>query len=823
MKCLAYVLLILNVTAKSQSTSSQIIQELKKLNVLGSVLYIAAHPDDENTRLIAYLANDRLYRTGYLSLTRGDGGQNLLGDEQGVELGLIRTQELLSARRIDGGEQFFSRAYDFGYSKNAEETFTKWNKQKLLADVVWVIRSFKPDVIVTRFPTTGEGGHGHHTASAILANEAFKAAADANQFKEQLKYVKPWQAQRILFNGFNFGGVNTTKGSQLKIDVGGYNPLLGKNYGEIAAQSRSQHKSQGFGSAATRGEVFEYFTVTGGDAPKIDLLDGVDKSWNRVGKGGALYQKSITDLIKNFDVAYPQKSVPALVALYQMLSKANNNYWISKKKEEVQQLIASCSGMFIEAYSSLPYAVQTSDVNINVTINNRLGIAATIKSISIDKETTAINNPLEPNKNFSFSKKIPVSLTKEITQPYWLKENMVDDLFVVNDQQLISVPDVQPTYIADINVNIAGQDFIFQKVVQYKYTDPVKGEVYQPLIVVPPFTLTASPNLLIFNSADNRTQNVQLQLHAFANLNGNITLGLTGVDYSGEQTNSLNMANGNTTIFNFKVTDNHKPEEVYSVTPYAIKKEIKDSMGYSLALKSIAYDHIPTVRYFYTDFVNVLNIDLKTVGKKIGYIPGAGDKVATVLERMGYAVTILDKATLPVSNLSNFDAIITGVRAYNTNEWLAGYYDALMNYVKEGGNLIVQYNTHNNSAVAKPKIGPYPFNITRNRITDETAKVKILDSLHRLFNFPNKITDRDFDNWVQERSIYHADGWDANFKPLISMADPGEEADEGSLITTKYGKGNFTYTGLVFFRELPAGVPGAMRLLANLIALNKEE
>ncbi|MCH5597389.1 PIG-L family deacetylase [Niabella ginsengisoli] len=591
-------------------------QRIQKLKVLGSVLYIAAHPDDENTRLIAYLANDKLYRTGYLSLTRGDGGQNLIGDEQGIELGLIRTQELLAARRIDGGEQFFTRAYDFGYSKNPQETFTKWDKEKVLADVVWVIRNFQPDVIITRFPVTGEGGHGHHTASAILANEAFKAAADPKQFAEQLKYVKPWQAKRILWNTFNFGGNNTTDPSQFNVNVGGFNSLLGKSYGEIAAESRSQHKSQGFGSAATRGDSYEYFRTTAGEAPKKELTDGVDVSWSRIGENGTEISNLIKEVEQKFNTATPQASVPALVKLYKLLHKNGDDYWINKKKKEVQALIAQCSGLYIDAYTNQPFAVQTGNVSLNIVLNNRLGADATLKSVSLADVNTSVNKTLEKNKNFTLDKKIEVPLSKEVTQPYWLNERKEEGLFFVADQQMIGVADVQLAYIAKFSINIQGQDFVFEKPVRYKHTDPVKGETYQPMIVVPPATVTASPNLLVFNQTDHRTQRVQTQLHAFANIEGNITAGLTGIDYSGVQQNTLQLNSGKTAVFNFDVTEKHAPEEVYTLTAYANKKTAKDTVGYHLALRSIDYDHIPSIRYFYPDFITTLNIDLKTVGKK---------------------------------------------------------------------------------------------------------------------------------------------------------------------------------------------------------------
>src|SRR6201996_6189471 len=281
-------------------------QNLKKLDVLGSVLYVAAHPDDENTRLLAYLAQEKHYRTGYLSMTRGDGGQNLIGNEQGELLGLIRTQELLAARRVDGAEQFFTRANDFGFSKGPDETLKIWDREKVLGDVVWVIRKFKPDVIICRFPTTGEGGHGHHTSSAILAQEAFPFAADPQLFPEQLQYVKPWQAKRLLWNTFNFGTTNTTAEDQFKVDVGVYNPVLGKGYGEIAADSRSNHKTQGFGSAKQRGESYEYFKTILGDAPKDDLMDGINTTWGRVKDGDAI-AATLAIGKREFAIEHPEK------------------------------------------------------------------------------------------------------------------------------------------------------------------------------------------------------------------------------------------------------------------------------------------------------------------------------------------------------------------------------------------------------------------------------------------------------------------------------------------------------------------------------------
>ncbi len=807
--------------APTSVTSADIYLSLRKLNVLGSVLYVAAHPDDENTRLLTYLAKDRLYRTGYLSLTRGDGGQNLIGDEQGVELGLIRTQELLAARRIDGAEQFFSRAYDFGFSKNPEETFTKWDKEKILADVVWVIRKFQPDVIITRFPTTGEGGHGHHTASAILANEAFTAAADPKRFPEQLKYVQPWKAQRILWNTFNFGGNNTTRPDQFKVDVGGYNALIGKSYGEIAADSRSQHKSQGFGVARSRGEALEYFTTTGGMAPKNDLFDNVAASWQRV-NGSQQVQADIQKLISTFDFTQPQKSVPQLVQLYRNLKKLPQSYWQAQKLKEVQQLIEQCSGLWLDAFTNEAYIAQTDSLRINFSLNNRSGSKVQLKSIRVEKLDTVLNTPLVQNTNVNFNKVLYVPFEKPITQPYWLEHKKEEGYFTVNNQLQIGQPDVQPAYTVSFQLNIEGQDFEFEKPVKFKFTDPVKGELYEPLTVVAPLNIYINPSLLLYKNGETEPKTFSVQAIANKNIKFQKAYikGRMGNNEEVHVDSSGWFAKGANWQYPFSL-DRYAVSSTDYILPF-VQLDTSSYLNY-LGLSTIRYDHIPYINYFYSDALKLVKMNLHTVGKKIGYIVGAGDKVPEALELMGYELTLLTDKELTRNNLQQFDAIITGVRAYNVNEWLNKHYDKLMKYVADGGNLIVQYNTSSQIGPVKAKIGPYNFNISRTRVTDEAAAVTFLKPEHAVLNYPNKITQDDFKGWVQERSIYQAADFDPQFETLISMSDKGEKPDAGSLITAPYGKGYFTYTGLVFFRQLPAGVPGAYRLLANLIALNKKK
>ena len=813
-----------NLLAQSPQTwtSADIYLAIKKLNVLGSVLYVAAHPDDENTRLIAYLSKDRLYRTGYLSVTRGDGGQNLIGDEQGIDLGLIRTQELLAARRIDGGEQFFTRAFDFGFSKNPEETFTKWDKEKILSDVVWVIRKFQPDIIITRFPTTGEGGHGHHTASAMLANEAFAAAADPTKFVEQLKYVQPWQVKRVLWNTFNFGGNNTQRDDQFKLDVGGYNPLLGKSYGEIAAESRSQHKSQGFGVPAGRGEALEYFTATKGDQPKNDLLEGIDISWKKV-NGGEAIEKIVNDLSAAFDFLHPENSVKGLVRLYKALNAMPAGYWRDKKINETKQLIEQCSGLWIDVFATEQFAVQTDSIRLNFQFNNRLGVNAAIKGFVVDGFDSLMGQSLARNRNINFAKTIFVPASKPLTQPYWLETKMETGYFNVNDHTKIGIPDIEPSYILTVKMNIEGEDLNFSRAVKYKFTDPVRGELYWPLVVVPPVLITPSEDLKIVMNGNDKT-------------NGSVSIKGLKRNFAGKIVTLSESNMKPLTNFSFasqKVRVNSKGQSLgFDYNGTGIKESstilfaVTDTLGNNL-IKSdkheIKYDHIPAINYFDNADVAMKVVNVVTYGKRIGYIVGAGDKVPEALEQMGFEVNRLNLKEIAKNPLDKFDAIIVGVRAYNTLDWIGNYYDKLMKYVENGGNLIVQYNTSNFISNVRSKMGPYDFTISRNRVTDENAPVTFLKPDHAALNFPNKITQDDFKGWIQERSIYDAVDTTGKFEKILAMNDPGEKPDDGSLLIAKYGRGYFTYTGLVFFRELPAGVPGAYRLLANLIALNRKK
>jgi LmbE family N-acetylglucosaminyl deacetylase len=792
-------------------SSAEIYAGLKKLNVLGSVLYIAAHPDDENTRLLAYLSKEKLYRTGYLSLTRGDGGQNLIGEEQGVELGLIRTQELLAARRIDGAEQFFSRAYDFGFSKTADETLSKWNKEKILSDIVWVIRKFQPDVIITRFPADSRAGHGHHWSSSLLANEAFYAAADANRFVEHFKYgVKPWQAKRILWNAFIPSG--PVPDSIFRVDVGVYNSLLGKSYGEIASESRSNHKSQGFGAARTRGETFENFITTGGDKPVKDLLDGIDISWNRTGNINLQHQ--IDKAIKDFRFDQPFASVQQLIALYRSFSQLAESYWRNQKLKELQRIIESATGLFADATATSSTAVQGDSLRINFVVNKRSSIDVTLLSASMENFDTALQSTLPANKNYLFSRSFIIPQNQKISQPYWLEHSLPNGSFDVKDQQLIGMAENEVSFKVQYTVNIAGETFTLSRPVQYKFTDPVKGEIYQPVSVLPKLLVKASPGFIVVSKYINNKYNVEVK--AMSELSAD-TLILHRTSASKEELSSIQSHLSKGTEINTEYFGPGYPASGEQKISLSDSKEI-----FNKGMIEINYDHIPLIRYFKEPVIKLATTELiPGKGKKIGYILGAGDALPEALKQMGYSVTELDANLITENTLRSLDAVITGIRAYNIHSYLFDKYNVLMDYVKQGGNLIVQFNTNSGAGPMREKIGPYNFSISRNRVTEEDAKVEFALPEHSVLNFPNKITQEDFNGWVQERSVYEADQFDNSFATPLVMNDKGERPGKGSLIIASYGKGNFVYTGLALFRQIPAGVTGAYKLLANLIALPK--
>ena len=761
----------------AQQNAASIYAGIKKLGVMGSVLYIAAHPDDENNSFLPYLTKEKNYRTAYLSLTRGDGGQNLIGKEQGVELGFIRTQELLAARRIDGAEQYFSTAYEFGFSKSAEEALAIWDHQKVLSDVVWVIRQFQPDIIITRFPGDARAGHGHHAASSIIANEAYLAAADPNQFPEQLKRgVTVWKAKRILWNTFNFGSVNTTNNNQFKLEVGGYNVLEGKSYGEIGAEARTMHKSQGEGRPRRRGASYEFFETTGGDAPKNDLLDGVDISWSRL--GAASIQEDIAAIVKQYQIERPAASVPALVALYTKVNALPKTVWRNYELQQIQHLIKEAAGIFIEASTQKAQVIPGETMAVQVLINQRSENPSILGQVQISCKDSVINKPLQQNQNIQLDYSFKVAESTAISQPYWLVNPKTEGMFIVDNYDLIGKAENDPMFTITVKLKLNGVDFSYIQPIQYKYTDPTKGDVYQPIAVIPAKEVKYDKEVYLMRS------------------NKPVEISFQEIDHQGstEQKSSLIKSS----------------------------KDALPTSSSAIYRKTIQYDHIPTINYFPTATTKIVELNVRSKKAIVGYIDGAGDKLPEALTALGYQVVNLKESDITKEHLASLDAIIVGIRAYNMYEWISEKNDIINEYIQQGGNYIVQYLKSNQVGINKVKVGPYAFSVNASkRVTQENVPVEFVLPNHPVLNIPNKIISEDFENWVQERSTYQAENIDPHFEMPLSMHDANEPASNGSLLIAPYGKGNMIYSSITLFRQLPAGNPGAYKLLANLVELPK--
>ncbi|RWU05411.1 PIG-L family deacetylase [Pedobacter chitinilyticus] len=776
--------------------AAEIAQGIATLSIKGSVLYIAAHPDDENTRLLAYLAKEAKVRTAYLSLTRGDGGQNLIGNEQAELLGQIRTQELLAARNIDGAGQFFSRANDFGFSKTSAETFKIWGKEQILADAVWIIRKFRPDVIITRFPEDARAGHGHHAASAIIAREAFVAAADPKQFPEQLKKgVTVWQAKRILWNTYNFGGNNTTAPDQLKINVGVYNPLLGKNYGEIAAISRTNHKSQGFGSALQRGEAFEYFSHTAGEPAKTSLFDGIN-----IGLSNKEVISLLAKIQQQYQLNQPAASLPDLLKLKKLAVKEQGF-----NQPLLDEMIAACAGLWAEAV--VPEASYAVGDSIAVTVNAIYRASAPLKvRASINgKEIDLQENRLSSSRYGVKANPL------DITQPYYLKKEHPIGYYVIDRQEEIGYPENPSSLTVKAMFSINDELIELNLPILYKSADPIKGELYQPLVIAPQVTASLSDQAYLFVNKQPKT--IEVNLKSFTkNVSGELIPILpSGWKASPEKIDFKFSQKGDAQLAVFQVTPGA------GSTAATLRLQVKtNGQTESKGFKTIRYDHIPNINLFPEATAKLEVADLKIAGKRIAYIDGAGDLVANALQQVGYQVVHLTPSQVLLNDLSAYDAIVTGVRFFNVNEEAKNIYSKLMDYVKNGGVLLEQYNVNN--GLKSSTFGPYPFRLVNKRVTEEDAAITFTKPAHAALNYPNKITSKDFEGWVQERGLYFAEDIDPKYETVLRMSDTGEAASDGSLLIADYGKGKFVYTSLSFFRQLPAGVSGAYRLFANLLA-----
>ncbi len=799
----------------AKPNSVEIYNQIKKLNFLGSVLYIAAHPDDENTRLIAYYANQVHARTGYLSLTRGDGGQNLIGPELRELLGVIRTQELIEARKIDGGEQLFTRANDFGFSKTPDETLQIWNKDEVLSDVVWAIRKFQPDVIINRFDHRTAGTtHGHHTASAMLGIEAFELVNNPDKYSNQLKHVSTWQPKRLFFNtswwfyGSKENFEKADKSNLINLKTGVYYEMIGKSNQEIAALSRSRHQSQGFGSTGTRGEEDEYLELLKGDLPKDknNIFEGIDTTWNRV-SGGKEIGTLLNEVENNFDFKNPSASVPNLVKAYTLIQNLENNHWKTIKTEEIKKIIAACSGLYLEAVANNQEVAMGSKCKIKLELINR-------SAIKMDwiSAITGTKIPLENNKVITKEYELEIDENSGYTNPYWLNQKGTTGMYRVDNQENISKPDVINRLIENFLIEINGVTIPFEKNIIYKYNDDVKGEIYQPLDIIPVVSSNFTEKVYLFNSE--KAQKIAVNVIAGTDtFNGKVSI-IAPQNWKVFPTEipvSFDKKGQEKTV-GFMITPSKNAEEI------VLKSNVTyDGNYYDQQKIDINHQHIYKQMVLQPSEAKALKLDIKIVPKNIAYIMGAGDEVPNSLKQLGYNVTLIKPQDITFEKLKNHDVIITGIRAYNILNELKFKQKILFNLVENGKTMIVQYNTAHD--LVTNEIAPYSLKISRDRVTQESAEVRFLAPKHSVLNYPNKITTADFTNWTQEQGLYYPSEWETNFTAILSSNDVGEKPKDGALLVAKHGKGFFIYTGLSFFRELPEGVSGAYRLFANLISV----
>ena len=822
---IVFLLIMNSISAQKPQklTSNQIYEKIQKLNFLGTALYIAAHPDDENTRLIGYLANNLKARTGYLSLTRGDGGQNLIGSEIRELLGVIRTQELLAARNIDGGEQFFTRANDFGYSKHPDETLAIWNEKEVLSDVVWVIRTFKPDVIINRFNHRTPGTtHGHHTSSAMLSVAAFDLANDTSQFASQLKYTSLWQPKRLFFNTSSWfyksqqDFEKATKGKLMAFDVGVYYPLKGLSNNELASMASSQHLCQGFGRVTTRGSQNEYVEFLKGDKPKDenDIFSGINTTWNRLKDGGEI-GAILYEIEEDFDFVNPSKYLPKLMEAYQLIQKLEDTHWRIIKEKELKEIIEACAGLYLEVSANSASGAPNTSVEINFEALNRSTIAIELTSVesAIDKKIFLKELDLEANRKVNFKETITLATT-EFSDPYWLKKEASLGMYSVENQLLIGNPETSRPVSINFNLTIEGIPITITKNLVRRYAERDIGEIYEPFEVLPKVTTKLKDKVLIFSN--DMPQKVVVEVRAGAtNVAGTIKVEVPeGWKVSAKAKTFRIKQKGDTYKVDFLVfpTVNQSEGKLKVIITL-------NGKTYNKELVEINYNHIPKQSVLLNSEAKVVRLNIKTKGTKIGYIRGAGDAIPESLRQIGYTVDLINPIEINEKNLLTYDAIVLGIRAYNVVKELKFKQKYLLAYVENGGNMIVQYNTNRRVDVA----APFKLKLSRDRVTDEFAEVRVLEKEHSLLNYPNKITPEDFKGWVQERGLYFPGTWSKEYTPILSMNDIGETPKQGSLLIAKLGKGNYIYTGLSFFRELPAGVSGAYKLFANMLAVGKDD
>jgi len=832
-----------------------------RLPVVASMLHTGAHPDDENSALVAYVSRGLHARTAYLSLNRGEGGQNLIGPELYDSIGIIRTEELLSARRYDGAQQFFTRAYDFGFSKSAEEALTYWNHDEmLLSDVVRIIRRFRPDVIISVFADSPHDGHGQHQASGRITREAFYAAADPERFPEHFRDgLGTWQVRKLFVNNMraSFASLDS-----LQVEIGTYSPLLDRSFRELGLAGRSMHRSQDMGTLQLKGPATTKIKLVAQAEMKVlgddsHIFDGLDTTFMRLHTMAGPEAEKVFDFAKRLSrinmlaleaVAKYRAGEPSVLLdpvleglriirslkkdLRQSTIRRDNVddilFLLDHKEKDFTNVVRLALGMAFEVLSGEDRVVPGDTLGVNLQLLNRS--SRNVNLVSLDLKvppgwvTTAEPSTVTKigyNESVEQQWRISVPLDAPFTQPYWHRRSLNDRHVIVEDESLIGRPWSPQAVVGQASFVLDGIKIEICQPVQYRFADRALGEIRRELQVVPALSVTLEPKVVV--SAEGHGQPLKVNVTLLSNVNKPLqgTLQLEtppGWEVSPSNVKFSFSRKGQKARFSYMVTPNNiTATGAYEVQAVAKTAENNYDEGYEV----VAYPHTEP-RHLYSkakSTVRVTRLDWPS-GLKVGYIMGTGDRVPHTLRQLGLQIQMLTTLELTTSDLGEFDLIIAGIRAYEVRHDLVAANQRLLDYVKSGGLYIVQYNRY---VLNQKHYGPYPFRINRphDRVTQEDAPVKILVPDHPIFNNPNQITEADFEGWVQERGLYFLGEWDHRYTPLMASQDKGETPREGGLVEARYGKGRYIYTGYAWFRQLPAGVPGALRLFTNLISLAK--
>ena len=802
--CLALIMLLCTPMGAQQlrpASSAEIYGNLLRLRTMTSVLYVAAHPDDENTRLLSWLARGRHIRTSYLSLTRGDGGQNIIGGEQGAALGLIRTHELLAARALDGAEQYFARPIDFGFSKNPEETFRQWDNAKLVDDVKRIINRLRPDVVICRFPKDSMAGHGQHSASAIVTEQAMQACmADAASCKPK----------RLLFNAFRFGNRSTIRDGMFRLQVGEYDPLLGMGYGELAGISRSLHKSQGAGTPQTPGVQPEYFQTLLGEAPVNSLFDGIDTTWSRVGRPDI--GRAIDSVIAAFDMLQPHRSVDALLRIRRAIATVNDAYWSAQKLREIDAIVLSCIGLTADATVPVATALAGDTMTSTLRVTTRAQRAVTLALAQWPDGTTRSGVPCPHDSLITLQVPTRVPAGTGVTEPYWLAKDATKAFFTLTDEALLGEAVTPASLPVVLRLAIGSDTITTALTLSFKKLDPLRGDLIEELRVVPAAGIEPLSRVVMATAG---AATITARIRAYAAIRDARLVVMDG-DREIAAVESVTVRATTDTLVAI-------PVRLRATATMRIGLQMRvdgQTKSHDREVRTISYDHIPTLQYTQPAEVRVVAEPVAITAKRIAYVAGAGEYTPEFLRSLGVVVDEIDDETLlKTERLLQYDAVLVGIRAINVRPSMKFLMPALMSYVEQGGTVVMQYMTTQD--MATKTLGPFPLPLSRARVTEEDAAVSILIPDHPLLRRPNTITTADFGGWVQERGLYFPEGFDARYQALLSMHDAGEQAHTGSLLYARHGKGHFVYCALSLFRQVPAGVTGGIKLLANLVSIGR--